>query len=255
MNAVSYSIGVLADLSGVSVRTLHHDDHIGLLPATGRSAAGYREYDDADLDRVHQVLAYRELGFSLDDIARILAGDGPDESVHLRRQHGLVRARIARLEAMLVHLEQVMEARSMGISLTPQEQFEIFGPDHPLQAYDREAEQRWGDTDAWRQSRRRTAAYSADDWRAIKADAGAIEAGFVAALADGTPADGERAMDLAQAHREHISRWFYDVPVPMHRGLADMYLADPRFAQHYEDLAPGLAVYVRDAMHANADRA
>ena len=62
-------------------------------------------------------------------------------------------------------------------------------------------------------------------------------------------------MDLAEAHRRHISRWFYDCGYDMHRGLAEMYVADERFAKHYEDVAPGLAQYVHDAITANADRA
>jgi hypothetical protein len=77
---------------------------------------------------------------------------------------------------------------------------------------------------------------------------------FAAAMAAGEPAGGQAAMDAAEAHREHIHRWFYDLAYPMHRGLAEMYLADPRFTETYDNLAPGLARYVHDAILANADR-
>jgi DNA-binding transcriptional MerR regulator len=253
---VDYTVGQVAALSGVTVRTLHHYDEIGLLRPSGRSAAGYRQYGQADLDRLQQVLSYRELGFALDDIVTVLDDPDVDRSDHLRRQHRLVTERVERLHRMLAHLEKAMEAEQMGISLTPEEQFELFGPEYAEHAeeYAAEAEQRWGETDAWRQSRRRAATYTREDWVRIKAEADAVEQGLAAALAEGRPAGDAGVMDLAQAHRDHIARWFYDVPTAMHRGLADMYLADPRFARHYDDIAPGLAQYLRDAIHANGDR-
>src|SRR6185437_10531093 len=142
-----------------TVRTLHHYDELGLLRPSARTAAGYRRYDRADLDRLEQVLSYRELGFSLEDIRTVLDQPDADPADHLRRQHQLVRERIARLRRMLGHLETAMEARQMGIALTPEEQFEVFGPefaDGRGADYAAEAESRWGETEAWQQSRRRT---------------------------------------------------------------------------------------------------
>jgi DNA-binding transcriptional MerR regulator len=250
---VGYTVGTVASLSGVTVRTLHHYDEIGLLRPSGRSAGGYRLYDDKDLVRLQQVLGYRELGLSLDQVSSILDDPTADAAAHLRDQHRLVRQRIERLQRMLGQIEKAMEAEQMGISLTPEEQFELFGPDWP--ATDQEAEQRWGETDAWQQSRRRTSAYTKEDWLAIKAEGRRIEAQFAAALRDGVPPGDRRAMDLAEAHRAQIDRWFYDLSPQLHRGLADLYVSDPRFAQHYEDVQPGLARFVHDAIHANADRA
>jgi DNA-binding transcriptional MerR regulator len=246
-------VGVVSAMAGVSVRTLHHYDRIGLLRPGGRTAAGYRLYGEADLQRLHDVLAYRELGFSLEQVASILDDPHTDTAAHLREQHRLVRNRIGRLNEVLAHLEKMMEAEQMGINLTPQEQLEVFGENWLGEEYAAEAEQRWGDTDAWAQSSRRSAALSKQDWVDIKADQEAVEAELAAALRDGVPAGDERAMDLAERHRLSIER-FYDCSSAMHRGLADMYLADPRFTQHYEDVAPGLAQYVHDAIHANADR-
>jgi len=120
--------------------------------------------------------------------------------------------------------------------------------------YAAEAQQRWGDTDAWRQSQARTSRYSKEDWVAIKAEADAVMEGFAAAKRSGQPAGSEPAMDAAEAYRRSVHDRFYDLSYDMHRGLADMYLADPRFTRTYEDVEPGLAQYVRDAVHANADR-
>lgn len=247
------TIGQVAALAGVTVRTLHHYDEVGLLRPSGRSAGGYRVYDDADLERLHRVLAYRELGFTLEQVAEILDDPQADTASHLRRQHAVVRQRIERLTVVLTHIQHEMEAQQMGISLTPQEQFELFG-DLPIDDHAAEAEQRWGTSQEWAQSRARTTAYGKQDWLAITAEAEAIEAGLGAALEAGVPASDARAMDLARAHRQHISTWYYDCPPQLHRGLGDMYVGDPRFAAHYDERVAGLAQYVRDAIHADADR-
>ena len=137
--------------------------------------------------------------------------------------------------------------------LTKEEQRELFGEWYSDE-YAAEAEERWGDTDAWRQSQDRTSRYSKEDWVQVKAEADALNAAFVAAKRAGLAPDSPEAMDAAEAHRRHIDDRFYDLSHEFHRGLADMYVADPRFTKTYEDLEPGLAQYVRDAIHANADR-
>ena len=141
----------------------------------------------------------------------------------------------------------------MGIGLTPEERFEVFGDNDPSQ-YAEEAEERWGETDAWKESRRRTRGYSKDDWLRIKAESEEIERRLVATLRSGAAADSAEAMDAVEAHRQHISRWFYDCSPEMHAGLGRMYLEDERFTAHYEELAPGLAEFVSSAVQANAAR-
>ena len=250
---MSWTVGELARLAGVTVRTLHHYDRIGLVRPSERTAAGYRSYDVRDLDRLQQVLVYRELGFPLEEVATLLDDPDADPAAHLRRQHRLLRDRLERTQAMVAAVEKEMEARQMGISLTPEERFEVFGEHDPAQ-YDAEVEERWGDTEAWAQSRRRTSAYTKDDWLRITAEAADVERRFAEALRSGVPADSATALDLAEEHRQHISRWFYDCPPEMHAGLGRMYVEDDRFTAHYDDIAPGLAQYVSTAVQANAAR-
>ncbi|MCF6735371.1 MerR family transcriptional regulator [Blastococcus sp. KM273129] len=247
------NVGEVAALAGVTVRTLHHYDRIGLLRPSGRTSAGYRRYAPADLDRLHQVLLYRELGFPLEEVAALLDDPSADPAEHLRRQHRLLRDRLERTQAMVAAVEKEMEARDMGIDLTPEERFEVFG-EHDPERYEAEVRERWGETDAYAESKRRTAAYAKEDWLRIKAEGEDLEARFAAALADGAPADSERAMDLAEEHRQHIGRNFYDCPPEMHAGLGRMYVEDERFTAHYERIAPGLARYVGTAVEANAAR-
>jgi DNA-binding transcriptional MerR regulator len=247
------NVGEVAALAGVTVRTLHHYDRIGLLSPSGRTAAGYRQYAAADLDRLHQVLLYRELGFPLEEVATLLDDPSADPEAHLRRQHRLLRDRLERTSAMVEAVEKEMEARAMGIALTPEEKFELFGEGYS-EDYEREAEDRWGDSEAWAQSQRRTSAYTKEDWVRIKEEAEDVERRFAEALRSDIPADSTPAMDLAEEHRQHISRWFYDCPPGMHAGLGRMYVEDERFTAHYEDITPGLAQYVSTAVQANAAR-
>ena len=250
---MSHTVGDVARLAGVTVRTLHHYDQVGLLSPTGRTASGYRQYSDTDLERLQQILGYREMGFSLDDVAAVLDG-AADPVDHLRRQHQLLLDRIDRLQRLATAVEKTMEARLMGIKLNPEEMFEVFGDHDPTQ-HAEEAEQRWGDTDAYKQSQRRVSSYTKEDWLRLKAEGAEAEQRMRDALASGAAPDSDEAMDAAEAHRLQIDRWFYDCSHDMHRGLADMYIADPRFTEYYEQQATGLAQFVRDAIHANADRA
>jgi hypothetical protein len=135
----------------------------------------------------------------------------------------------------------------MGINLTPAELLEVFGDFDPVR-HQAEAEERWGDTDAYQESTRRTTAYGKDEWLRIRAEAQAVSRAFADAQAAGWAPDSEQARAAAQQHRDHIDRWFYTLTPEMHRGLAEMYVSDPRFAANYDSVAPGLAAYVRDAI-------
>ncbi|HEY2272047.1 MAG TPA: MerR family transcriptional regulator [Jatrophihabitantaceae bacterium] len=253
MSESEYTVGEVARLSHTSVRTLHHYDDIGLLTPERRSPAGYRLYTDDDLQRLQQILFYRALDFGLDDIAAMLADPDRTADDHLRRQHRLVRERIEGSQALLAALEKEMEARRMGMRLTPEEQFEVFGTDKVGGEWAREAEDRWGDTDAYRESQRRAAEYTKDDWARLKEESDAGLRNFADAMRAGLPPTSEPAMALAEAHRLFLTTWFYDCGYDMHRGLAEMYLADDRFRATFDAVAPGLAEYVHDAIIANAD--
>jgi MerR family transcriptional regulator, thiopeptide resistance regulator len=250
---MSYSVGQVADLAGVTVRTLHHYGQIGLLEPQDRSGAGYRRYSEDDLQRLQHILFYRELGFPLDEIATILSDPGANSGAHLRRQRELLNNRISRLRVMVDAVEKELEAFTMGIQLTPEEKFEIFGPSYS-EDYETEAEERWGETDAWRQSQARTSTLTKQQWIEIKETGDDLNRRLAAAMTGGATPDSAEAMDLAEEHRRGIET-FYDCGPAMHRNLGEMYVADERFAKTYNDVAPGLAVWLRDAINANANRA
>src|SRR5690625_535299 len=248
------TVGQVAEQYGVTVRTLHHYDEIGLLSPSERSRAGYRLYTEADLARLQNVVVYRRLGFPLEDIAALIDGASPVSLAdHLRRQRAAVMSRLEELGELVTAIDRALERELNGVNLTKEEQRELFG-DGFSDEYAAEAEERWGDTDAWRQSQARTSRYTKADWERIKAETEEINAAFVAALDAGLPATSTEAMDAAERARRHIEEYFYDITPDFHRKLGDMYVSDPRFTRTYEDIRAGLAQYVRDAIHANADR-
>ncbi|GAA6527485.1 MerR family transcriptional regulator [Intrasporangium sp. DVR] len=248
----TWTVGQVADLLGVTVRTLHHYDEIGLLTPSERSRAGYRLYTDADLTRLQQIVVYRRLELPLDEIGSLLTG-GEDAATHLRRQREAVLNRLDELSELVTAIDRALEREMTDRPATPEELKELFG-DEFTDERQAEAEERWGDTDAWKQSAERTKRYSTDDWHPVKAEMEAVTTAFVDAKRRGLPADSAEAMDAAEQARLHIHERFYELTHGFHRALGDMYVSDPRFRKTYEDLEEGLAQYVRDAIHANADR-
>ncbi|OLT43554.1 transcriptional regulator [Serinicoccus sp. CNJ-927] len=249
------TVGQVAEEVGVSVRTLHHYDEIGLVVPSERSFAGYRLYTEEDLTRLQHVVVYRRLGFGLEEVAALLEQDA-DVLEHLRRQRSAITDRIGELTELVRSIDAAMESEMSGYQITREEQREIFGDNFTdnFEDYQAEAEQRWGDTDAWKESSRRTKSYTKEQWEQIKVEQDQVNARFVELLEGGEPADSEAAMDAAEEARQQICRWFYDCPRGMHASIAQMYVDDPRFTKTYEDIAPGLAQFVRDAAVANAAR-
>ena len=247
------TIGQVAALAGVTVRTLHHYDRVGLLVPSRRSEQGYRLYDYGDLERLRQIRLLRELRFSLEAIGQMLDATAYDRRSALVGQQELLRERQERTETIIRGVDRALTAMEEEKEMDKTEMFEGLEEfDH--EQYREEAEQRWGDTDAYKESMRRTRRYGKNDWARIKQEGEAVMARLADLLSDGAQAAGRAAMDLAEEHRCHIDRWFYPCSHGMHRGLAEMYTADPRFMEYFEKRGEGLAAFVQDAIKANAAR-
>ncbi len=258
------TVSDIARLTGVTVRTLHHYDAIGLLVPSARSDAGYRLYTDDDVLRLRSILVLRELGLSLGAIGEHLRADPEERRRQLEDHRAALRRRAESLaEAVRAVDREIAElARSVppdgadGAERTEMSDAtieEIFGDFDPRE-YDDEVKARWGETEAYAESARRTASYGPAEYRAIKQELAAIHGGLAALMQAGVSPDSDDAMDLAEAHRQHIGRWFYDCSRAMHAAVAAGYTEDPRFTRTYERVAEGLAAYVRAAAEANAAR-
>jgi DNA-binding transcriptional MerR regulator len=253
-----HTVGVAADLAGMSVRTLHYYDQIGLVRPSSRSAAGYRLYTDRDLAVLQRVAFYRELGLDLGDIAEILAGPDATDEDHLRRQRELIDQRISRFRGMLTVIDKELAARAAGIALTPAERRVVFGEGRfveQLLDHAADARREWGDTPEYVQRRQRTARYGERDWQRLRKELAAINQGLAGAMGCGLLATDAVAMDLAEELRQHTDRWFHDCGYETHRELAAHYRDNRRSGRNYDEMVLGLSRYVYDAIVANCERA
>jgi DNA-binding transcriptional MerR regulator len=248
-----YTVGAAAEMTGVSVRTLHHYDQIGLVRPSSRSPAGYRLYTEADLGLLQRVLFYRELDMDLGDIAGVVSDPEITDEAHLRRQREMIEQRIARSRAMLAVIDRELAARRGGVRLTPEERRKVWGGDRLVEHLD-EAERQWGHQPSFVQRQQRTASYTEQDWLKLRDELHAIHRGLADAMGRGVPATDPVAMDLAEDLRQHTDRWFHDCGYDEHRELAELYRTNRRSGRNYDDMAPGLSQYVHDAIMANCDR-
>jgi DNA-binding transcriptional MerR regulator len=242
------TIGDVARFAGITVRTLHHYDNIGLLKPSERRGNGYRGYTDGDITRLQQILAYRELDLSLNEIRDLL--DQPFDAVPaLERARRRVADQVGRLQRIAESLDAAIEAEARGTNMTPEKRLQAFGDFDPQEHAD-EARERWGGTDAYAESARRTNSYTADDWQQVSAEADEVHQRFLLLMDSGTPADSMKAAALVDAHQAHITKWFYECTPEIHAGLGAMYVADERFRTHINKAGDGLAEYQSAAIAA-----
>jgi DNA-binding transcriptional MerR regulator len=254
---MSWSVGQVSGFAGVTVRTLHYYDRSGLLSPSERSPAGYRFYSAADLARLQQILFYRELGFPLDEIADILADPQATALDHLLARRAALTEQISRLEKLVDVAERAIEVQRTGIELSPEERFEVFGDVVFDLSYAADAHLKWGEREGHQEAMARAAAHTKEDWRQLMAEGAVWRGRLLAAFDQGLPADHPEVLDLAEEHRQHITRWFTPCPPEMHCRIADDYEADARaFALVVPpaEQRPGLAGYLRSAIGANAER-
>ncbi|SMY11982.1 MerR family transcriptional regulator [Brevibacterium jeotgali] len=244
------TVGRTAEAVGISVRTLHHWDAIGLVTPAERTWSDYRVYSASDIARIQQVLMYRELGLSLSEVRTLL--DDPDADVveQLDVQRALLSERIDRLRHMVAAVDQMKEAHMSDSRLTAQQQAEILGDDwNP--AWQDEAQENWGDTAEWDQAEKVRARMSADDFTRVKDELEQLEGDLAAAMTGGVRPGTDQANVLAERHRAQIGRWF-TVSHQKQVRIARMYVQDPRFQEHYDARADGLAAWLTAIIDENA---
>ena len=249
----TFQVKDVARIAGVSVRTLHHYDAIGLLVPQLRTAAGYRVYSDADMFRLQQILINRELGLSLEEIRRLLDDPAFDRVAALLDQRERLRERVQQSEAMIRAVDAalaVLDGDQKDAEMNMEALFQGFDPS----GYTDEARRLWGTSDAYVEGTKRTQRYTPADWKALMAEQSAIYDSAYAALQAGKTPTDEAVMDIAERHRLSIDQWFYPCSHRMHRGLARMYEFDDRFRQAIDTHGEGLTTFLAAAIRANAAR-
>ncbi|MEX2431515.1 MAG: MerR family transcriptional regulator [Dehalococcoidia bacterium] len=245
-----YTVKAVADLAGVSIRALHHYDEIGLLKPASVSRSGYRLYTDADLERLQQVLFFRELGFGLQEIRNIIDSPAFDRKQALAMHRTLLVEKQQRLRALIQSVDKTIDAMERGRDMGNNEMFGGFDQS-TMEAYREEARQRWGSA-AVDESHRRVAKFTKADWDAIQTESDAINRGLVERM--GEDAAGPAVQDLVGRWFNLINDRYYDCSAEIFRGLGDLYVNDSRFTVFYDKYKPGLAKFMQAAMHVYADR-
>ena len=232
-----------AELTGVSVRTLHYYDEIGLLkPSFVDEQNGYRFYDEASLERMQEILFYRELDFPLKSIAEILASPNYNKQKALAEQKRLLTLKKDRLERLIAALEQA-EKGEITMSAFDNSEYES-----ARQQYEDEAKQRWGGTDAYKESQTKTAGYTKDKWNDVLGGMNSIFAEFTECKNCGGSTDSETAQRLVKKLQDYITANFYHCTDEILAGLGQMYVCDERFRNNIDSHGEGTAEFVSEAI-------
>lgn len=242
---MKYTIAKLASAAGVSVRALHYYDEIGLLVPAGHDGNnGYRYYGETELLRLQQIMFFRELEFPLAKIKEIMDSPTFSNLDALIEHREVLLSQKKRTSKLLKTIDLTISSLKKGQSMTTTDLYDGFDK-AKIEEYQKEAAERWGNTEAYKQSVSRVTKMGKAGLAKVIAEGRKIELELAKHI--GEPVDGEEAQKLAARHRKHIS-YFYDVSDEMYRGLAEMYVTDPRFTKHYDDVTPGLAQFLHDAI-------
>ena len=230
-----------AKLVGVSVRTLHYYDEIGLLkPSFVDQMTGYRYYDDASLLRMQEILFYRELDFSLKRIKDILSSQGYDKTKALKEQKRLLILKKERLERLISAIDGAVKGENIMKAFD----------NSAFEKYKAEAQEKWGETEAYKEHTEKTKHYSKDKWSGLAEEMNAIFAEFAACMKNSEAPDSTLVQELVKKLQNHISENYYLCTDEILAGLGQMYVADERFAKNIDTCAEGTAQFVAEAISA-----
>jgi DNA-binding transcriptional MerR regulator len=238
-----FTVKRLANLAGVTTRTLHHYDQIGLLKPTSIGRNGYRYYADEALYRLQQILFYRELGMPLKEI-RLIVGRGDfDVLAALETHRSALQAEASRLRRLIRTIDRTTRHLKGHRPMQPKKLFEGFSEEVQDELAS-EAAQRW-DPETVRRSNKRWKGYSPEEKRRVLDEGNALYAEIAAVMPKG--AASPEAQRLVARWHQHM-KYFWSPTDQQLAGLADLYNEDPRFRRNYEAFAPGLAGFMREAV-------
>ena len=228
-----------ADFTGVSVRTLHYYDEIGLLmPAFVDKTTGYRFYDEKSFLRMQEILFYRELDFSLKSIGEILSSPNYDKNKALNEQRQLLQLKKERLERLISAIDSAVKGENVMAAFDNSE----------FEKHKTEARERWGKTDAYKEHADRTRNYSEKKWNDLSQGMDRIMVEFAACMKRGETPNSAEAQDLVKRLQSHITENYYNCTNEILAGLGQMYVADERFKSNIDKHADGTAAFICEAI-------
>ncbi len=246
---MEYTVQKLGRLAGVSTRTLRYYDEMGILKPARISSSGYRIYGQAEVDRLQQILFYRELGISLEGIRDIVTKPSFDRTTALHEHHKKLLEKREQLDLLIANVEKTMDQTEGRSTMTDKEKFEGFKQKmiaENEEKYGGEIRAKYGDESVER-SNNAIKGMSEEEyakWEKLSAD---VLATLHKAFKTGDPA-GKLAQEAADLHRQWLSLAWGGYNKEAHAGLAQMYVDDTRFTAHYDKDQPGTAAFLRDAV-------
>ena len=228
-----------AELTGVSVRTLHYYDEIGLLkPSSVDRFTGYRYYDESSVLRMQEILFYRELDFSLKSIAEILSSPNYDREKALKEQKKLLTLKKERLERLILSIDDAVKGENVMSAFDNSE----------LEAYKAEAKEKWGNTEAYAEYSEKAKGYSKERFADINTGLEYIFRDFAELMQSGVEPDSSEAQALVKKLQDYITENYYTCTDEILAGLGQMYVADERFKNNIDKYASGTAEFASKAI-------
>ena len=232
-----------ADFTGVSVRTLHYYDEIDLLkPAVTDKDNGYRYYDNKSAERMFEIIFLRELDFSLKSIKDILSSPDYNKTEAFQKQKNLLTLKKERLERLIKALDKA-EKGEFDMKVLNNDQYE-----NAKNAYEKEIKEKWGNTEAYKESQEKTAGYTKEKWQSTTDGLDSIMGEFAQAMKNGHASDSDDAVALAAKLQQYITDNFYTCTKDLLKGLGEMYVLDERFKANIDKHGEGTAEYIRSAI-------
>lgn len=246
---MEYTINKLAKLAGVTTRTLRHYDSEGLLCPARVSSNGYRIYGQKEVDKLQQILFYRELGMSLEEIKNILLTEKFSTTDALKSHLKALTEKRNQLDTMIAKVEKLIDAEKRGICVSDEEKFAAFKQeliDENEKKYGKEIREKYGD-EAVDKSNEKLKEMSKEEYEEAALLTDKLNAALAEAVLTGDPA-GDLAQKVCEMHKDWISLYWNTYTKQAHIGLTKMYAEDARFKAYYDNIAPGSAEFLRDAM-------
>ena len=249
---MEYTVKALAELAGVTPRTLRWYDQRGLLKPGRVTEAGYRLYGREEVDRLQTILFYRELGLSLEAIRSLVDAPDFDRLEALRGHLRELEARRQRLDALILTVEKTIDEAKGGTQMSDKEKFEAFkrrAVEANEERYGKEIREKYGDAEVDR-ANASVLALTKEEYQQWEALGEEILSALAAAVRSGEDPAGEEGQRIARLHRRWLSYSWEAYTPQAHRGLAELYTADGRFTAYYDKEVPGCAAFLRDAVRA-----
>lgn len=247
---MQYTVKQLADLAGISARALRYYHQIGLLRPGRINEVGYRFYGPAEVDRLQQILFYRELGLSLDEIASLLDDPDFDRRTALQSHLAALRQQRERLDSLILTVEKTIQHETGGTDMTDEEKFEGFKKQiiqENEEQYGAEIRSKYGDSEIDR-ANARVLSLTREEYNAWNTLGAEILSELEQAVRSHSDPNGETGKHLVDLHRQWLSYSWEQYSPDAHKGLAQMYVCDERFTAYYDRNVPGCAAFLRDAI-------